>query len=199
MACSGTSRGFMNGSQKSEAVCRAGRRGERNRCAVRRTARGSAAPGMACRDRPVESSPQLGAFPAVGIPPRSGGQIGIWTGLIIPAPIWREGMDSPSGCEIMDDVTKGARPYAPLPPPPTAGWQIAPAAQGGTGSNRTQIRNPRVESRESIQAALGHDHNAQSLRRLPGQAGRPVKRSRCAIRMTGICHGIPSCSLSALR
>jgi len=25
----------------------------------------------------------------------------------------------------MDDVTKGAGPYAPLPPPPTAGGQIA--------------------------------------------------------------------------
>ena len=74
---------------------------------------------MACRDRPAKVGPQLGVFPAVGIPPRSGGQIGVWTGLIIPAPIWREGMDSPSGCEIMDDVTKGARPYAPLPPPPS--------------------------------------------------------------------------------
>jgi hypothetical protein len=28
---------------------------------------------------------------------------------------------------------KGAGPYAPLPPPPTAGWQIAMADQGGTG------------------------------------------------------------------
>ena len=166
------------------------------------TAKGSARPGMACRDRPAKIGPQSGAFPAVGINPAAGllrGQIGVWTGLIIPAPIWREGMDSPSGCEIMDDVTKGARPYASLPPPPTAGWQIAMPDQGGTGSNRTQIRNPRVESRESIQAALGHDHNAQSLRRLPGQAGRPGKRSRSAIRMSGICHGIPSCSLSALR
>ena len=55
-----------------QAVCRAGRRGERNRCAVRMTVRGSAAPGMACRDRPVESSPQLGAFPAVGLYPAAG-------------------------------------------------------------------------------------------------------------------------------
>jgi hypothetical protein len=28
---------------------------------------------------------------------------------------------------------KGAGPFAPLPPPPTAGWQIAIADQGGTG------------------------------------------------------------------
>ena len=48
--------------------------------------------------------------------PGPGGPIGVWTGLIIPAPIWREGMDSPSGCGIMDDVTKGAGPFAPLPP-----------------------------------------------------------------------------------
>ncbi|MBP8221886.1 MAG: hypothetical protein KAX58_10655, partial [Aeromonadaceae bacterium] len=52
------------------AVCRAGRRVERNRCAVRMTAKGSARPGMACRDRPVESPPQLG--PAVGIHPAAG-------------------------------------------------------------------------------------------------------------------------------
>ena len=147
MACSGTSRGFMNGSQKSEAVCRAGRRVERNRCAVRKTARGSAAPGMACRDRPVESSPQLGAFPTVGIPPRSGGQVGIWTGLIIPAPIWREGMDSPSGCEIMDDVTKGARPYAPLPPPPS-----------GRLANRPS--RPRAERPIQSTNPTGFDHPA---------------------------------------
>ena len=147
MACSGTSRGFMNGSQKSEAVCRAGRRVERNRCAVRKTARGSAAPGMSCRDRPVESSPQPGAFPAVGIPPRSRGQIGIWTGLIIPAPIWREGMDSPSGCEIMDDVTKGARPYAPLPPPPS---ERLANRHGRPGRNRLKPDpDPKSKSRES--------------------------------------------------
>ena len=35
-------------------------------------ARGSATPGMACGDRPVESAPSLGDFPAAGIPPRSG-------------------------------------------------------------------------------------------------------------------------------
>ena len=121
---------------KASAVCRAGRRGERSRCAVRMTEKGSAAPGMACRDRPVESNPQLGAFPTVGIPPRSGGQIGIWTGLIIPAPIWREGMDSPSGCEIMDDVTKGARPYAPLPPPPSGRLANGPIRSNPTQSNQ---------------------------------------------------------------
>ena len=54
------------------AVCRAGRRVERNRCAVRMTARGSAAPGMACRDRPVERIPQAGAFPAAGLTPAAG-------------------------------------------------------------------------------------------------------------------------------
>ena len=127
------------------------------------TVRGSVTPGMACRDRPVERSPQLGAFPAVGIPPRSRGQIGIWTGLIIPAPIWREGMDSPSGCEIMDDVTKGARPYAPLPPPPTAGWQIAMPDQGGTGSNRTQIRNPKSKIQESRVESLSRQHWATTI------------------------------------
>ena len=42
---------------KASAVCRAGRRGERSRCAVRMTAKGSARPGMACRDRPVEHGP----------------------------------------------------------------------------------------------------------------------------------------------
>ena len=57
---------------KASAVCRAGRRGERSRCAVRMTEKGSAAPGMACRDRPVESRPQLGAFPAVGLYPAAG-------------------------------------------------------------------------------------------------------------------------------
>ena len=52
---------------KLEAVCRAGWRGERNRCAVRMTARGSVTPGMACGSRPVERIPELGAFPTVGI------------------------------------------------------------------------------------------------------------------------------------
>jgi hypothetical protein len=52
---------------KLEAVCRAGRRGGRSRCAVRMTARGSVTPGMACGSRPVEATPQLGAFPTAGI------------------------------------------------------------------------------------------------------------------------------------
>jgi hypothetical protein len=64
------------------------------------TAKGSVTPGMACGSRPVEDDPEHGAFPAVGTrsgPGLSRGQIGVWTGLIIPAPIWREGRDSPSG------------------------------------------------------------------------------------------------------
>jgi hypothetical protein len=36
------------------------------------TGRGSVTPGMACGSRPVEGSPQLGAFPAVGIRQRPG-------------------------------------------------------------------------------------------------------------------------------
>ncbi len=74
--------------------------GERSRSAVRMTAKGSVTPWMACGFRPVERIPQLGAFPTVGMNPGPGlprGQIGVWTGLIIPAPIWREGRDSPSG------------------------------------------------------------------------------------------------------
>ena len=58
------------------------------------------APGMAWRDWPVENNPQFGAFPAAGTQPSRRivkGQIGVWTGLIIPAPIWREGKDSLSG------------------------------------------------------------------------------------------------------
>jgi hypothetical protein len=50
-----------------KAVCRAVWRGERRRCAVRMTAKGSATPWMACGSRPVKRLPQRGAFPAVGI------------------------------------------------------------------------------------------------------------------------------------
>ena len=56
----------------ARAVCRAGRRVARSRCAVRMTAKGSARPGMACGDRPVEHGPQSGASPAVGIHPAAG-------------------------------------------------------------------------------------------------------------------------------
>ena len=62
----------MNPSPKLQAVCRAGWRGERNRCAVRMTARGSVTPWMACGDRPVERIPEPGAFPTVGINPAAG-------------------------------------------------------------------------------------------------------------------------------
>ena len=41
---------------------------------------------------------------------------------------------------------KGAGPFAPLPPPPTAGWQIAIADQGGTGSSQSQIQIPKFRS-----------------------------------------------------
>jgi hypothetical protein len=79
---------------------------------------------------PADGDPPVArGLPGSRYKPRPGGQIGVWTGLIIPAPIWREGRDSPSGCEIMDDVTKGAGPYAPLPPPPTAGGQNASVYQ----------------------------------------------------------------------
>jgi len=67
--------------------------GERSRCAVRMTAKGSVTPWMACGSRPVERIPELGAFPTVGINQRPG--------------------------------VKGAGPFAPLPPPPTTGGQIA--------------------------------------------------------------------------
>ena len=76
-------------------------------------------PWMACGDRPVESAPSLGDFPAAGLNPAAGllrGQIGVWTGLIIPAPIWREGMDSPSGMRSHGGRSRG---LAPLPPPPS--------------------------------------------------------------------------------
>jgi hypothetical protein len=64
--------GFMHGSPKSAAVCRAEWRVEWSRCTVRMTVRGSVTPGMACGSRPVEGNPQLGAFPAVGIRPGPG-------------------------------------------------------------------------------------------------------------------------------
>jgi hypothetical protein len=53
---------------------------------------------------------------------------------------------------------KGAGPFAPLPPPPTAGWQIAQADQGGTGQvgtgsiksiNKTEFDNPSTSSRRT--------------------------------------------------
>ncbi len=59
-------------SPKLKAVCRAEGRGERRRCAVRMTAKGSVTPGMACGSRPVERIPELGAFPTVGIRPGPG-------------------------------------------------------------------------------------------------------------------------------
>src|SRR5574344_263444 len=51
-----------------KAVCRAGLWGDRSRCAIRMTEKGSATAGMACGDRPVKSNPQHGTFPAVGTP-----------------------------------------------------------------------------------------------------------------------------------
>ena len=50
------------------------------------------APGRCRSLQSEELSRQFGK--AVG---SSRGQIGVWTGLIIPAPIWREGKDSLSG------------------------------------------------------------------------------------------------------
>ena len=50
---------------------------------------------------------------AVGITLGQGlprGQIGVWTGLIIPAPIWREGMDSPSGMRSHGGRSRGFGP-----------------------------------------------------------------------------------------
>ena len=40
---------------------------------------------------------------------------------------------------------KGAGPFAPLPPPPTAGWQIAQADQGGTGQAKISNHRSRPE------------------------------------------------------
>ena len=57
---------------KPEAVCRAGCRDERSRCAVRMTAKGSVTPWMACGSRPVKRIPELGAFPTVGLRPGPG-------------------------------------------------------------------------------------------------------------------------------
>jgi len=78
--------------------------------------------------RPVsEGSGGSGHTPAAGLLRAKSG-----TGLIIPAPIWREGRDSPSGLR-----SHGWRSEAfPLnPPPPTAGWQLAIAYQGRNRSN----------------------------------------------------------------
>jgi hypothetical protein len=127
----------MNGSPKSAAVCRAEWRVERSRCTVRMTVRGSVTPGMACGSRPVKGNPQLGAFPAVGIRQGPGlprGQIGVWTGLIIPAPIWREGRDSPSGLRSHGWRSEAFSPLAR--PRQAAGWQIAIADNGRHGPTR---------------------------------------------------------------
>ncbi len=70
------------------------------------------------------------------------GQIGVWTGLIIPAPIWREGRDSPSGLR-----SHGWRSEA-FPPWPAAvrrRWTDRQCLPGGTGSNRIKSRESRVE------------------------------------------------------
>ena len=136
---------------KVSAVCRAGRRVKRSRCAVRMTAKGSARPGMACRDRPAKIGPQSGAFPAVGIPPRSGGQIGVWTGLIIPAPIWREGRDSPIGLrshgwrsEAFSPLARRRSPQVNRSPMPARRNRLNPNQESGVGN-----RHLRVEIRPS--------------------------------------------------
>jgi hypothetical protein len=49
------------------------------------TGRGSVTPGMACGSRPVKGSPQLGAFPAVGIRQRPGVK-GAWPYAPLPPP-----------------------------------------------------------------------------------------------------------------
>jgi hypothetical protein len=113
---------------KVQAVCRAAGRGERRRCAVRMTAKGSVTPWMACGSRPVKRIPERGAFPTVGIHQRPG--------------------------------VKGAGPFAPLPPPPTAGWQIAIADQGGTGSSQSQIQIPKFRSAISQPPLVGPRGNA---------------------------------------
>ena len=64
---------------------------------------------MACGDRPVESTPSLGDF---------------------PAPIWREGMDSPSGMRSHGGRSRG---LAPCRPRQAAGWQLIQACQGRHG------------------------------------------------------------------
>ena len=127
---------------KLEAVCRAGWRGERRRCAVRMTATGSVTPWMACGSRPVERAPEPGAFPAVGINQRPG--------------------------------VKGAGPFAPLPPPPTAGWQIAIADQGGTG----QVGTGQVGTDQVGTGHLGPpNRQAGRSARIGGMAGRPGPRT----------------------
>ena len=72
------------------------------------------APGRCRSLQSEELSRQFGK--AVG---SSRGQIGVWTGLIIPAPIWREGKDSPSGLR-----SHGWRSAASAlnPPPPSGRW-----------------------------------------------------------------------------
>ena len=84
--------------------------GDCSRCAVRMTAKGSVTPGMACGSRPVERTPELGAFPTVGLRPAAG--------LLRTA------------ASVLN------------PPPPTAGWPIAPA----DGAEPDQAES-RLESR----------------------------------------------------
>jgi hypothetical protein len=147
----------LNSSPKLEAVCRAGWRGERNRCAVRMTAKGSVTPWMACGSRPVERIPEPGAFPTVGIHPAAG-------------------------------LLRTAASVLNLPPP-TAGWQIAMADQGGTGSSRNRsIRNRPSRNRikpEPYQVGTGPDvtddkmwlmqpHRSGGKRRASPNSARPT-------------------------
>jgi hypothetical protein len=131
----------------------------------------------ACGSRPVERTPELGAFPTAGI--RSGpglprGQIGVWTGLIIPAPIWREGRDSPSGLRSHGWRSEA---FSPLARPRQR--QVGKSPQP-MGRNRTRIRNRAIKPMSlgsSPPTAIIAAHSASSPP-WTGNQPRPVPVNR---------------------
>jgi len=91
-------------------------------------------------------SPQLGAFPAVGIHQRPG--------------------------------VKGAWPYAPCRPRPTAGWQIAEADQGRNGHYRSRTEAEPDKQMTAISA------DRQSVVADKRRNGRYRSRTRTVARIT---------------
>jgi len=121
--------GFCPSSPKLKAICQA--EADSAPCAAPSVRRGGGNEPQGCgesqrwhRDVPsltvTEASRLARDQAAVGITLGQGlprGQIGVWTGLIIPAPIWREGRDSPSGLRSHGWRSEAFSPLARRRPP----------------------------------------------------------------------------------